>query len=153
MNNLWNDFKNFAFKGNVLDLAVGIIIGAAFTSVVGSLVKDILMPPIGLVLGGVDFSNLFIALSQPEGVNMATIKTVEQAASAGVVTLNIGLFLNAVINFLIVAMAVFLLVRAVTRATSKPAPVEEAPAPDPMLESQKALIAAIDQLRQTMEKR
>jgi large conductance mechanosensitive channel len=109
-----NEFKEFALKGNVLDLAIGIIIGAAFTAIVSSLVDDILMPPIGLITGGVDFSQLFVVL-KGEG----TYNTIEQAKEAGAVTWNIGLFINAVIKFLIVAFAVFLLVKAINRLTRK----------------------------------
>ena len=119
------EFKEFALKGNVLDLAIGIIIGAAFTSIVSSLVDDIIMPPIGLITGGVDFSQLFLVLSG-EG----TYNTIEQAKADGAVTWNIGLFINAVIKFLIVAFAVFLLVKAINRLTRKQeAKSPEAPPP------------------------
>jgi large conductance mechanosensitive channel len=110
------EFKEFAMRGNVLDLAVGVIIGAAFGKIVSSLVDDILMPPIGKVLGHVDFSNLFINLGQ------TSYPTIAAAKAAGSPTLNYGIFLNAIINFLIVAFAVFLLVRTVNRWTVKPAP-------------------------------
>jgi len=110
------EFKEFAMRGNVLDLAVGVIIGAAFGKIVSSLVDDILMPPIGKVLGHVDFSNLFINLSE------TSYPTIAAAKAAGSPTLNYGIFLNAIINFLIVAFAVFLLVRTVNRWTVKPAP-------------------------------
>jgi large conductance mechanosensitive channel len=110
------EFKEFAMRGNVLDMAVGIIIGAAFGKIVSSLVDDILMPPIGKALGHVDFSNLFINLGE---TNYATIA---EAKAHGAATLNYGIFINAMINFLIVAFAVFLLVRTVNRWTSKPAP-------------------------------
>ena len=103
------EFKEFVVKGNVLDMAVGIIIGAAFGSVVTSFVNDVLMPPIGLLLGKVDFSNLFINLSGK------TFETLAEAKKAGAATLNYGLFLNTVINFLIVGFAVFLLVKQVNR--------------------------------------
>jgi large conductance mechanosensitive channel len=103
-------------RGNVLDLAVGVIIGAAFGKIVSSLVDDILMPPVGKALGHVDFSNLFINLSE------TSYPTIAAAKAAGSPTINYGIFLNAVINFLIVAFAVFLLVRAVNRWTVKPAP-------------------------------
>lgn len=108
------EFKEFALKGNVLDLAIGIIIGAAFTAIVSSLVDDILMPPIGLITGGVDFSQLFIVLSGDGPYN-----TIDQAKADGAVTWNIGLFINAVIKFLIVAFAVFLLVKGINRLTRK----------------------------------
>jgi large conductance mechanosensitive channel len=110
------EFKEFAMKGNVLDLAVGIIIGAAFGKIVSSFVADVLMPPIGLLLGGVDFSNLFVNLSS------GAYATIEAAKAAGAPTLNYGLFLQAVIDFLLVAFAVFLLVRWVNRFRA-PAPV------------------------------
>jgi large conductance mechanosensitive channel len=104
-----NDFKAFIARGNVVDLAVGIIIGAAFTTIVNSLVKDIIMPPIGMITGGVDFSDLYINLS---GVEYPTLAA---ATAAGAATINYGVFLNAVINFMIVAFAVFVLVKQVQR--------------------------------------
>lgn len=114
---MWQEFKTFVMRGNVLDLAVGIIIGAAFTAIVTSLVNDVLMPPIGYLVGGVDFSNYFIALNGQSYPSLAA------AQEAGAATINVGLFLNAVINFLIVAIAVFLLVRWVNRLMKpKPAP-------------------------------
>jgi large conductance mechanosensitive channel len=110
------EFKEFAMRGNVLDLAVGVIIGAAFGKIVSSLVDDVLMPPIGKTLGRVDFSNLFINLSE------TSYPTIAAAKAAGSPTINYGIFLNTLINFLIVAFAVFLLVRTVNRWTAKPAP-------------------------------
>ena len=110
------EFKEFAMRGSVLDLAVGVIIGAAFGKVVSSLVDDVIMPPIGRLLGHVDFSNLFINLSDKPYESLAAAKT------AGAPTLNYGNFLNTIINFLIVAFAVFLLVRAVNKWMPKPAP-------------------------------
>ncbi len=110
------EFKEFAMRGNVLDMAVGIIIGAAFGQIVTSFVQDVLMPPIGRLLGHVDFSNLFVNLS---GTHYPTIAA---AKAAGAATLNYGLFLNTIINFMIVAFAVFLLVRQVNRLAPKPAP-------------------------------
>lgn len=104
------EFQEFALKGNVLDLAVGIIIGAAFTAIVSSLVDDILMPPIGLITGGVDFSQLFVVLK-----GSGTYNTIAQAEADGAVTWNIGQFINALIKFLIVAFAVFLLVKGINR--------------------------------------
>jgi large conductance mechanosensitive channel len=108
-------FKEFAMRGNVLDMAVGIIIGAAFGQIVNSFVQDVLMPPIGRLLGHVDFSNLFVNLTETH------YPTIAAAKAAGAATLNYGLFLNTVINFLIVAFAVFLLVRQVNRFAPKPA--------------------------------
>jgi large conductance mechanosensitive channel len=116
---MMKEFKEFAMRGNVLDMAVGIIIGAAFGQIVTSFVQDVLMPPIGRLLGHVDFSNLFVNLS---GTHYPTIAA---AKAAGAVTLNYGLFLNTIINFLIVAFAVFLLVRQVNLAP-KPAPAPAA---------------------------
>ena len=116
---MMKDFKEFAMRGNVVDMAVGVIIGAAFGAIITSFVNDVLMPPIGLLLGRVDFTNLFINLS---GQTYATLK---DAKAAGAATLNYGLFMNTVINFLIVAFAVFLLIRQVNRF-QPPAP---APAP------------------------
>jgi large conductance mechanosensitive channel len=104
------EFKEFAVKGNVLDMAVGIIIGAAFGTVVQSMVNDVLMPPIGIALGGVDFSDLFITLRQ--GAVPGPYVNLEAAREAGAVTINYGVFANSVISFLIVAFAVFLLVRS-----------------------------------------
>ena len=109
------EFKDFAMKGNVLDLAVGFIIGAAFGKIVTSLVSDIIMPPIGLILGKVDFSNLFLNLSGKSYSSLA------EAKAAGAATLNYGIFLNNIVDFLIVAFAVFLVVRMVNR-WNKPAP-------------------------------
>ena len=109
------EFKEFAMRGNVLDMAVGIVIGAAFGGIVTSLVNDVLMPPIGLLLGRVDFSNLFINLK-------GHYASVAAAKAAGAPTLNVGIFLNTVINFVIVAFAIFLLVRQVNRLLPKPAP-------------------------------
>lgn len=114
------EFKEFALKGNMLDLAIGIIIGAAFGAIVSSLVDDIIMPPIGLLLGGVDFSELFVVLK-----GQGDFATVQQAKQAGAVTWNIGLFINAVIKFVIVALSVFILVKAINKLTRK----QEAQAP------------------------
>ncbi len=116
------EFRKFAMRGNVLDLAVGVIIGAAFTGIVNSLVKDLVTPPLGLVSGGLDFSNLYFVL---KGSHAATLKAAQEA---GAVTLNYGLFLNAVINFLIVALALFLIIRQINRFTApKTAPPEAVP--------------------------
>lgn len=118
---MWKDFKAFVMRGSVLDMAIGIIIGAAFGRIVSSLVNDVVMPPIGLLLGKVDFSNLFIVLSNPTGQALASIQA---ARDAGAVTLNYGLFINTVIDFLIVALAIFLLIRGFGRLQRKPAPAE-----------------------------
>ena len=125
------EFKEFAMRGNVVDMAVGIIIGAAFGRIVDSLVKDLIMPPIGLLLGKVDFSNLFVILK--EGTTPGPYFTVDAAQKAGAVTFNYGMFINNVITFIIVAFAVFLLIRAINQLRRKeeaqpaapPAPPEE----------------------------
>ena len=119
-----SEFKEFAIKGNVVDLAVGIIIGGAFGKIVSSVVNDVIMPPIGLLLGKVDFSNLFINLSGKEVASLADAK------KAGLATLNYGLFLNTCIEFLIVAFAVFLLVKQINRL-KKEAPAAPAAPPEP----------------------
>jgi large conductance mechanosensitive channel len=110
------EFKKFAMRGSVIDLAVGVIIGTAFGAIVHSLVNDIIMPPIGLLLGKVDFSNLFINLTGTPYASLA------EAKAAGAATINYGLFINTVINFLIIAFVLFLLIRQVNRWTTKPAP-------------------------------
>jgi large conductance mechanosensitive channel len=128
------DFKEFALKGNVLDMAVGIIIGVAFGTVVQSLVDDVIMPPIGLLLGGMDFSEIAVAVGTgPEGEP---------------VTMNIGLFVNAVISFLIVAFAVFMIVRSFVRARRKVEAAEEAPAAPPEASAEEKLLAEIRDLLQ-----
>lgn len=108
-----SEFRKFAMRGNVIDLAVGIVIGSAFNSIVSSFVSDILMPPIGLLLGEVDFSNLFIILKRgdPSGPYL----TVQEAQAAGAITLNYGLFINSIVSFIIITFAVFLLVRSINR--------------------------------------
>lgn len=115
---MWSDFKTFALRGNVIDLAVGVIVGAAFTGIVNSLVSDLLMPPLGVLLGGIDFSDFFIVL---RGDHAATL---DAARKAGAVTINYGLFINALIRFVIVAFAIFMLVRWINRlfAATKSAP-------------------------------
>ena len=107
------EFREFAMRGNVVDMAVGIIIGAAFGSIVQSLVADVIMPPIGLILGNVDFSNLFVVLK--EGAAVAPYASLAEAQKAGSVTINYGKFLNSVVSFIIVAFAVFLLIRAINK--------------------------------------
>ncbi|TFH30089.1 MAG: large conductance mechanosensitive channel protein MscL [Deltaproteobacteria bacterium] len=119
------EFKAFAMRGNVVDMAVGIIIGAAFGVIIGSLVSDVLMPPIGLLMGGVDFSNLFIVLK--EGTTMGPYATVAAAKAAGAVTLNYGVFANTVVNFLIVAFAIFFLIRGMNSLKKKEEAAPAAP--------------------------
>ena len=120
-----NEFKTFIMRGNVVDLAVGIIIGAAFTSIVDSLVKDIIMPPIGFILGGVDFTNFFLTI---KGESLATL---DETKKAGSVVIAYGAFLNAVIQFLIIAFAVFLLVKGINRMRDMAIKKQEAAPPPP----------------------
>lgn len=115
------EFRHFAVKGNMVDMAVGIIIGAAFGAIIGSLVSDVLMPPLGVLLGNVDFSNLLMVLK--EGKTPGPYATVAAAKEAGAVTLNYGLFANTIVNFLIIAFAIFFVVRGINRLKMK----EEAP--------------------------
>ena len=122
---MWKEFKEFAMRGNVIDLAVGVIIGGAFGTIVKSLVDDVIMPPIGLLLGNVDFSDLFFLLQNGDPSGPYT--TLSAAKEAGAVTLNYGLFLNTVITFLIVAFVVFLLIRGINRMKKE----EEAPPAEP----------------------
>lgn len=119
---MFKEFKEFALRGNVVDMAVGIIIGAAFGTIVGSLVEDLLLPPIGLLIGNVDFSNLYLVLK--EGATAAPYINLAAAKEAGAVTWNYGIFINAVINFLIVALAIFFLIRGLNRLKRQ----EKAPA-------------------------
>lgn len=118
---MFREFREFAMRGNVVDLAVGIIIGAAFSKIVTSLVNDIVMPPVGLLLGRVDFSSLFINLSGQPYASLA------EAKAAGAPTINYGVFLNSVIDFVIVAFAIFLLVRFINRLSRQPEATPEAP--------------------------
>jgi large conductance mechanosensitive channel len=116
---MWKEFKEFAIKGNAVDLAVGVIIGAAFGGIVSSLVKDILMPPLGLVTGGLDFSNKFVVLKDAPGG--AVFSTPAEAAKLGAITWNYGNFITLIINFLIVAFCIFLVIKAVNKM-KKPSP-------------------------------
>jgi large conductance mechanosensitive channel len=139
---VFNEFREFAVKGNVVDLAVGVIIGAAFGTIVSSLVADIVMPPLGLLLGGVDFKDFFVVLR--DGVKAAPpYANLADAKAAGAVTLNYGLFLNAVLNFLIVAWAIFLLVRGMNRMRRREA---VAPTVVPVPSAEEALLAEIRDL-------
>lgn len=119
------EFKEFALRGSVVDLAIGVIIGGAFGTIVSSLVNDIIMPPIGMLLGGVDFADLFLLLK--EGDTPAPYATLADAQSVGAVTINYGLFINAVIGFLIIAWVVFLVVKAINRMQREEEQPEEAP--------------------------
>jgi large conductance mechanosensitive channel len=134
------EFKEFAMRGNVLDMAIGIVIGAAFGKIVSSFVSDILMPPIGMLLGGVDFSNFFINLGD------TSYETLEAAQAAGAVTVNYGVWFNTVIDFLIVAFAIFLLVKQVNRLKKQE---ESAPPPPPKPSTEEKLLTEIRDLLKT----
>jgi large conductance mechanosensitive channel len=134
---MFKEFKEFAIRGNVIDMAVGIIIGAAFGKIVSSFVKDIIMPPIGKLLGNVDFSNLFINLSE---TSYATLSEAEQAGAA---TLNYGLFINTVVDFAIIAFAIFLLVKGINSLKRK---TEAAPAKPPEPSKEEQLLTEIRDL-------
>ncbi len=137
---MMQEFKDFAIKGNAVDMAVGIIIGAAFGKVVSSLVKDIIMPPIGKIMGGVDFTGLFINLGE------GTFATLEEASKAGAPTLNYGNFIQIVIDFLIVAFAIFMVVKAMNKMKKKE---EEAPA-EPPKPSEEVLL--LQEIRDSLKK-
>jgi large conductance mechanosensitive channel len=122
---MFKEFKEFAMRGNVVDMAVGIIIGVAFGGIISSLVNDIIMPPIGLALGRVDFGNLFLVMK--EGATAGPYASVAAAKAAGATTLNYGMFINTIINFLIVAFAVFILVKQMNRLKKKEAPAPAVP--------------------------
>jgi large conductance mechanosensitive channel len=133
------EFRDFIAKGNVMDLAVGIIIGAAFTAIVGSLVSDLINPVIGLILGGVDFTNMYVVLkgAVPAGAGLAA------ARDAGAAVFAYGAFITAVINFLIIAFVVFMLVKSVNRVMPKPAPAPAAPVGPTELDVLKDILVAI----------
>jgi large conductance mechanosensitive channel len=134
---MWREFREFAMRGNVVDLAVGIILGAAFTTIVNSLVNDLIMPPLGLAIGGIDFSNFFVTLKG------SSYPTLEAAKAAGAVTVNYGLFINAVIRFVIVAFAIFLLVKQINRLQRQEVKAPPAPPEPPR---QELLLAEIRDL-------
>ncbi|MDX1571289.1 MAG: large-conductance mechanosensitive channel protein MscL [Xanthomonadales bacterium] len=134
---MFKEFKEFAMRGNVVDMAVGIIIGGAFGTIVKVLVSDVLMPPIGLLLGGVDFSDLFLVLKA--GETAGPYATLDAAREAGAVTLNYGVFLNSVISFVIVAFAVFLLIKGINNARRE----EDAPPAEPTEKNCPACCTAI----------
>ena len=121
---MFKEFRDFALKGNVMDLAIGVIIGAAFGAFVSSIVDDLFMPIIGLILNGIDFSNLFIVISNPNNV---PVPSVAAARAAGVATLNYGLFINAVVKFTIIAFVLFLVVKAINRLRRQEAAAPAAP--------------------------
>lgn len=137
---MFKEFRDFIARGNVIDLAVGIVIGSAFTAIVKSLVNDVVMPPIGLILAGVDFSTLFVPLDGKTYENMAA------ATEAGAATINYGLFINAVISFLIVAWVVFLIVRSINKMKKAE---EEAPKEDPAPPREEVLLEEIRDLLKT----
>ncbi|SFV36553.1 large conductance mechanosensitive channel [Devosia crocina] len=142
---VFKEFRDFAIKGNMIDLAIGVIIGAAFGAIVSSIVDDIFMPLIGLVIGGIDFSNLFVVLSNPQNV---PVPSVAAAKAAGVATLNIGLFINAIVKFTIIAFVLFMVVKGINSLKREAAkePVETSPAPT----KQEVLLTEIrDALRAT----
>jgi len=137
MQDMLREFRTFIARGNVIDLAVGLIMGAAFTTIVNSLVNDIIMPPIGVILGGIDFSNFFITLKS--GASYATLA---DAQKAGAATVNYGLFINAVIRFLIVSWAVFILVKQVNRLYRGEQPKSEMPRQEVLLTEIRDLLKA-----------
>ncbi len=137
---MFKEFRDFIARGNVIDLAVGIVIGSAFTAIVKSLVNDVVMPPIGLILAGVDFSSLFVPLDGKSYESMAA------ATEAGAATLNYGLFINAVISFLIVAWVVFLIVRSINKMKKAE---EEAPKEEPAPPREEVLLEEIRDLLKT----
>ena len=152
------EFKKFIMRGNVVDLAVGIIIGGAFKSITTSLVNDVIMPPVGQIVGNVDFSSLFISLSGE------TYATLAEAKEAGAATINLGAFINTVIDFLITAVAVFILIRAVNRLNDladglmdedEPAPEpqpEPEPEPEPEPTTEEKLVAVLEKLSTQLDK-
>jgi len=139
---MWNEFKSFIARGNVVDLSVGIIMGAAFTAIVASLVDNIIMPPIGMVLGGIDFSDFFIPL---DGNSYASLKA---AKDAGAAVIGYGVFLNAVIKFLIVAFAVFILVKGVNKLQNR-LMAQKAAEPVPLTRTETLLAEIRDLLKRT----
>ncbi|WP_413853671.1 large conductance mechanosensitive channel protein MscL [Candidatus Ruminimicrobium bovinum] len=126
MKSFFNEFKKFIARGNVMDMAVGIIIGAAFTKIVNSLVADIIMPPLGILLGNIDFTNWFVVLK--DGAETAApYVSLEAAKAAGAVTINIGFFINSIISFLIVALAIFSILKVINKMKEEPAPAPSEP--------------------------
>jgi large conductance mechanosensitive channel len=140
---MFKEFRDFALRGNVLDLAIGVIIGAAFGAIVSSLVDDVFMPVVGLVLSGLDFSNLFLVLSNPDNVPVPSLVA---AKAAGVATLNYGLFINATVKFAIIAFVLFLVVKGINRFRVKEA---ELPAAPPAPTTSEKLLSEIRDLLRT----
>ena len=134
---MFKEFRDFALKGNVIDLAIGVIIGAAFGAIVSSIVDDLFMPIIGLILNGIDFSNLFLVISNPNNV---PVPSVAAARAAGVATLNYGLFINAVVKFTIIAFVLFLVVKGINRLRRQEA---KAPAAPPAPTTEEKLLTEI----------
>lgn len=150
------EFRAFIMRGNVIDLAVAVIIGAAFTAIVNSIVNDLINPIIGLILGGVDLTNIFVVLR--DGVPPGPYQTLADAQAAGALTFNFGNLLQAIVNFLIIAIILFLIIKAMNtamtmgRKKAEEVPAEE-PAPDPLLVAQQELKASIDKLTSAVEKK
>lgn len=142
---MFKEFKDFAMKGNVLDMAIGIIIGGAFSPIVKSLVDDVIMPPIGLLLGDVDFTDMFVTLKQ--GSEAGPYETLEAAQAAGAVTVNYGMFVNTIVTFLIVAFAVFMMVKTFNRWRQEDEEPAEPEAPPEPPEDVKLLREIRDALR------
>jgi large conductance mechanosensitive channel len=132
---MFKEFRDFALRGNVIDLAIGVVIGAAFGAIVSSLVDDVFMPIIGLILSGIDFSNLFIVLNNPSG---GAVPSVAFAKENGIATLNYGLFINAIVKFTIIAFVLFLVVKAINRMKK-----QEAAAPPPGPSKEEVLLTEI----------
>jgi large conductance mechanosensitive channel len=141
---MWKEFRDFALKGNVVDLAIGVIIGAAFGAIVSSIVDDIFMPVIGLILSGIDFSNLFIVLNNPGNV---PVPSVAAAKAAGVATLNYGLFINAVVKFVIIAFVLFLVVKGINRFRRQEAAAPAPAAPPAPTAEEKLLMEIRDAIK------
>jgi len=138
---MFKEFREFAMRGNVIDLAIGVVIGAAFGKIVDSLVKDIIMPPLGFLIGKVDFTNIFLTLA--EGKVAGPYASLDAAQKAGAVTINVGQFINHLISFLIVAFAIFIVVKAINRLKREQAP---APAAEPVTPEDVALLREIRDL-------
>lgn len=143
---MWKEFREFIMRGNVLDLAIGVIIGGAFGAIVNSLVNDILMPPIGLLIGGVDFTDIFIALDG------GTYASLAAAQEAGAPTINIGLFINAIIQFLIIAVAIFFLIRSINRMMRAEEKKEEAPAAPPEPTVEEKMLVELQKLNENLKR-